>query len=153
RDQGEITVNERNILEKYHLPAKDYIFNGSGFNIGKGTSELVELTRRLRAHGRDLLLVIAGKKRLWTSEMEKAFAEGWLRPLGTIPTTDVQALGALAWLDANLSTIDSFPRHSLEVIARGGRVLLPPGVPEFEDFCRDHVAKVEEGYDALAEQA
>ena len=39
----------------------------------------------------------------------------------------------------NLSTSEGMPRTSLEALALGIRVLLPKGIPEFEEHCKDYV--------------
>lgn len=141
------------ITLKYGLERGRFIFNGSGFNHGKGIDTLVRVTRAIRAKGRDITLAVAGKRRLWNTDMQSAFEEGWLKPLGIIPRIHVRTLGASAWLDANLSTVDSLPRHSLEALAGGARVLLPPGVPEFRTSSPEHVADTDGGIERLATQA
>jgi len=141
------------VLARHHLEGRRYVFNGSGFNEGKGSSELLELVREIRKRQPDIVLAVAGKRRHWTPAMESAVREGWLLPLGIIASIDVRAISAASWLDANLSRVDSFPRHSLEALASGARVLLPAGVPEFADTCPEHIGDASRGASTLAEQA
>lgn len=141
------------VQDKYGLKGRCYVFNGSGFNEGKGTAELVEMVREIRKRQPDVVLAVAGKRRHWTSAMEAAMRDGWLIALGIIPSQDVRAISVASWLDANLSRVDSFPRHSLEALSSGARVLLPGGVPEFAATCPEHVGDVGNGIDALAKQA
>jgi glycosyltransferase involved in cell wall biosynthesis len=139
-------------LAKYGLTKKKYIFNGSGCIKEKGILELVELTSRLRQLGKDISLVVAGKKRYWNEVLEHAEQEQWLICTGEIPNVEVAGLSAGSWLDANLSRVDSFPRHSLDAIAVGSNVLLPRGVPELMRACPPFVADMSD-IDALAQQA
>lgn len=141
------------VLARHRLTGRQYVFNGSGFNEGKGTSELVAMVREIRQQRPEVVLAVAGKRRHWTQDMEAAKSEGWLFALGIIPSIDVRALSAAAWLDANLSRVDSFPRHSMEALASGARVMLPAGVPEFDDVCQEHVGDQSRGVGALAAQA
>ncbi|MEM9403004.1 MAG: glycosyltransferase family 4 protein [Pseudomonadota bacterium] len=122
-------------MERYGLARRDYVFNGSGLVVGKGVERLLEVVHAARKTHPELKLVVAGKKRQWTPEMEAAQAEGWFIYLGQMPQADVHALSAGAYIDANLSSVDSMPRHSLEALAAGARVLLPAGVPEFDTLC------------------
>ncbi len=128
-------------LNRYNLQAGSYIFNGSGCSLEKGIKRLVRLIRVLRDVQHELKLVVAGKKRYWDSELEKAFAEGFFIYLGELSHDEVVKIASAASLDTNLSEVDSMPRHTLEVLAAGGNVLLPIGVPEFDRECPDFVAK------------
>ena len=124
---------------RYGLDAAPYIFNGSGVYKDKGTDRLVETVITLQKMGKNICLVIAGKKRDWSPYYERAAAVGVLKYIGTIPHRDVFCLSAGAEVDVNLSHVDSMPRASLEALMAGGKVMLPRGVPEFDRECPDYV--------------
>jgi len=118
-----------------------YIFLGSGSSVEKGVVSAMGVMQELRSRGHAVSILIAGKQRYWDSQMEQAKKEGWLIYLDQIPHSDVIILAAGAWVDLNLSTVDSLPRHSLEVLVAGGKALLPDNVPEFTRWCPDSVAR------------
>ena len=136
---------------RFGLRPQGYVFNGSGFHRGKGTEELVDVVTEIRRLGHDVDLAIAGKRRHWTPRFDRALREGWLRPLGELPTLDVRQLAVGSWIDVNLSTVDSLPRHSLEALQSGARVFLPAGVPEFDGIAHS-VAQPGEAVASMAER-
>lgn len=137
---------------RYGLERKQYVFNGSGVSSEKGAERLVELVSEIRSHGYDVLLVIVGKRRSWGRGLGEAEKAGWFHYLGEVSHDESLALSAGAWLDANLSSVDSMPRHSLEALLSGARVLLPKGVPEFERECPDYIG-YEDSIEDLARKA
>ena len=135
------TVEQRGALARsYGLAPGTYVFNGSGLGRGKGIERALRLVSALRVSRPALSLVVVGKRRRWDKEFQSALDAGWLRLLGSIPRDHVRALSAASWLDVNLSSVDSFPRHSLEALASGAPVLFPPGIPELVEACPDQVA-------------
>lgn len=142
----------KKIKDDYELLNVQYFFLGSGLNIEKGILLAMELTKELRKRGRNIIIVVAGKKRYWDESLEKAKKDGWLRYVGQIPHKHVITLSAGAWIDLNLSIVDSMPRHSLEVLVAGGKILLPANVPEFIRWCPDHIADMK-NLNILANQA
>jgi glycosyltransferase involved in cell wall biosynthesis len=128
---------------KYDLESLNYIFNSSGVYNDKGIPAALAVVERLRSKDKNYILVIAGKKRDWSPDYQRAAEAGILRYLGTIPHHEVLALSAGASLYINLAKVgvDSMPRASLEAMMVGAKVLLPQGVPEFEAACQEYVAK------------
>jgi len=130
--------NENDIMDaklRYRLSGKVYVFSGSGLSVEKGAQRLLELVLEIRKKRRNVALVVAGKRRAWGKNFKQAEQEDWFHYLGQIPHNDVLSLSAGSWLDVNLSTVDSMPRHSLEALCSGARVILPKGVPEFDKEC------------------
>jgi glycosyltransferase involved in cell wall biosynthesis len=142
----------RDIQKLYGLEGQQYVFNGSGLSSEKGVERLVELVTEIRRKGYDVSLVVVGKKRHWGRRLDVAEQEGWFHYLGVVTHEESLALSVGAWLDVNLSTVDSMPRHSLEALFSGSRVLLPNGVPEFERVCPDFIGH-EESINDLAVKA
>ena len=138
---------------KYGLDSIKYIFNSSGIVEFKGISAALAVVEQLRNHGKNVILAIAGKKRDWTADYQRAADNGVLKYIGTIPHHEVLALSAGSSLYINLAKvgIDSMPRASLEAMMVGARVLLPQGVPEFEAACPEYVAR-SDNPDDLAQQ-
>lgn len=130
--------------KRYGLEGIPYIFNGSGIYRDKGSDRLVDTTIALRKMNKNICLVIAGKKRDWSSFYENASATGVFKYIGAIPHKDVFCLSVGAEVDVNLSHVDSMPRASLEALMAGGKVLLPRGVPEFDRECPESVVASDE---------
>lgn len=126
---------------RHGLVGKRYLFFASGFSKEKGIDSAIELVEKLRETGEDVVLVVAGKKRDWSDRHARAVASGHVVYVGMLGHGDVLALTAGSVLSLNLSrNIDGMPRVSLEAMAVGSKVLLPPGVPEFTAACPENVA-------------
>lgn len=142
-----IVVNEKLLLQnevtlqKYKLHNKEYIFNGSGLSIEKGIKQIFQIAKSLRTELPYVSLVIAGRKRYWDKELEQAAKEGWFVFLDMIHHDETIILAKNSIIDINLSSVDSMPRHTLEAIAYGAKILLPAGIPEFESCCNSFIAK------------
>lgn len=142
----------RKIKQRYKLEGVEYVFNGSGIIRGKGVEHLFDLVSTIRRKGKKVLLVVAGKRRYWDVRFEQAIQEGWFYYLGQLTHEEVLAVTAGSWLDVNLSVVDSMPRHSLEALQVGAKVLLPGGVPEFDRACPDNTC-VDSSISSLADKA
>lgn len=141
------------IQMRHGLEKRLYAFNGSGLSRGKGVDALLDLVAQIRKESNnDIALVVVGKRRYWSQRLEQAMQEGWFYYLGQVPHEEVLALAAGAWLDVNLSVVDSMPRHSLEAFHVGARVLFPKGIHELERVCPSFVAS-EEALEDLARKA
>ncbi len=141
-----------NCLVGHKLQGVRYVFFASGISREKGIDRLIEVVSILRQTDPTIVLAVAGKRRDWNVTHQNALASGWLRYLGTVPHHEVLCLAAGSLLDMNLSRVDSMPRASLESLAVGARVLLPPGVPEFDARTPQTVAQGEDPV-AIARQA
>ena len=87
---------------KYQLESVPYIFSSSGVYADKGTDTSLAIVQRLRSLGENYTLVIAGKKRDWTSGYQNAVDVGVLKYLGTIPHPEVLALTAGASINIHI---------------------------------------------------
>lgn len=125
--------------KKYCLNNKNYIINNSGISKEKGIDLLIDVVYKLREMDEDIILAVSGKRRDWSANHQRTFDEGILCYLGTIPHSDALCLSAGSSIDINLSTVDSMPRASLEAIAVGAKVILPQGVPEFQQSCPENI--------------
>ncbi len=97
--------------------------------------------RELRAQGQaDATLAIAGGARDRDRLVANARARGEARHLGPVEPADMPALAAAAAGVIDIASIEGMPRAMLEAVAAGARVLLPPGIPEFDHHCPGHVA-------------
>lgn len=138
--------------QKYKLLKKNYIINSSGISEEKGINLLIDMVAKIREMSEDVILVVAGKSRDWSRKHQVAVDAGLLVYLGPISHADVLCLSAGSCLDINLSKVDSMPRASLEAIAVGAKVILPPGVPELVRSCSENVSASDQP-DELATQA
>lgn len=138
-------------LEKYGLAGRQFLLATNGMQRSKGIDLCLAVTRILRRQMPGLALVVAGRRRDWAPEYEAALAEGVLIYLGMIPNRELMAIAAGSTLHINPSPIEGLPRASLEALAVGAPVLLPPNVPEFEEYCPGLVARSAD-LDVLARQ-
>lgn len=129
------------ICKKYGLLGKRYLIGTNGISLAKRVDMCLEVTQRLRAAEKDLFLVVAGRRRDWGSIFAKAQGDGALKYVGALPQRELVALVSRSQLHMNPSPIEGLPRASLEAMAVGTPVLLPPNVPEFMAHSPHFVAK------------
>lgn len=127
-------------LDRFGLADRPYLLSSNGISLKKRIDEAIDVTRRLRARGHNLALVVVGRRRDWQPRHQQAIDDGEMIYLGSVRNSDVLALAAGSELVINLSRIEAPSRASLEAIAVGARTLLPPNVPEFERACPGYVA-------------
>ncbi len=97
--------------------------------------------RELRAQGQvDAALAIAGGSRDRDKAVDRALDRGEARYLGPVEPAEMPALAAAAAGVIDIAGIEGMPRAMLEAIGAGARVLLPPGIPEFDHHCPGHIA-------------
>lgn len=125
---------DADVLNRLGLNSKTFVFNGSGCSLEKGVKRLAQVVKILRQTD-DVFLVVAGKKRYWDEELEKANNEGWLICTGELSHAEVMALSTRSLVDMNASSVDSMPRHTLEALIHGSTILLPNDIPEFIEKC------------------
>lgn len=128
REQGPICAS-------FGLTEGSFALVAHGFTPGKRTEEVVDAVASLRESGMDLTLAVAGKARFWPDNAERARREGWLYFLGSLPNPEVRGLMAKCRIHVNVCPEEGLPRGSLEAIAAGALTVLPPGVPEFDEYC------------------
>jgi len=90
--------------------------------------------------GDPMVLVIAGEPKD-KSIAKRAKGMKGVRLVGSLARTQLLTLIKNAALNVSLSSSEGMPRACLEAIALGTRVLLPPGIPEFEKFCGNSIAR------------
>lgn len=107
----------------------------------KGVTELLAAMERVWRERPELELVLAGPL---TPEGDAAFGGGFraavardprIHWLGPVPHAEIPSLLAGAELFILPSRTEGLPRSCLEAIALGRKVILPPGIPEFEAAC------------------
>lgn len=131
---------ENEVCRKYGLENKDFLLATNGMQRSKGVDLCLEVTRALQERWPGITLVVAGRRRDWDAKYETAQRRGLLRYIGMVPNRDLLTLAAKSKLHINPSPIEGLPRASLEAIAVGAPVLLPPNVPEFEESVPELIA-------------
>lgn len=126
-------------IETAGLQGKRYVLSTSGVEHKKGIDQLIACFRELRSRGEKLELVVAGRRRDWNNNHKEAASEGLFRYIGSLPPHQIFNLMSGSEMHINISAIEGLPRSSLEAIASGTRVLLPPNIPEFYQHCGLHV--------------
>lgn len=126
--------------ERYGLTPGRYVFSPNGTSRRKGHAALRDAVIQLRrTTAPDLQLVVAGRRRDWTGEDDRACAAGAMRFLGALPHTDVLQLAKAAYVTATPSPVEAPSRAALEALAVSGPVVLPP-IPEFAEIAPERVA-------------
>lgn len=129
-------------LARHRLPASSPYALFVGVIIPyKGVAELLDAMPLVWRRRPELRLVLAGPL---TAEGDAAFPGGFRRAidadprlqwLGPVPHADVSALLAGAGLFVLPSRTEGLPRSCLEAIALRRKVIVPPGIPEFDAAC------------------
>lgn len=122
------------------LVGRPYIFYAGLVKEDKAVGLLLEaFLKHVRPARPDLLLVIAGLMKTSSRYIRGMLAEEGVRYAGNRSRDEVLALMSDAALCANLSPNEGMPRSSLEALALGRPVALPPNVPEFAKYCGNSV--------------
>jgi len=128
-------IGEAPICREFGIEKGGYVFVAHGLMPGKRTEEVAEAVSILREAGSRLVLAIAGRVRFMPDIVDQGIKAGWIRLLGSLPNDMVRGLIAEAAVHVNVCSVEGMPRSSLEAIAAGALTVLPPGVPEFQEFC------------------
>jgi len=128
------------LLAELALADAPYLFYAGLLKERKGVDLLLEaFADHLRPRWPEGRLVLAGLlKSAHAGILRRLRAPGVVH-VGPRSREDVLALLSRARLAVCLSPSEGLPRASLEALALGRPVLLPPGVPEFEQHCPDFV--------------
>jgi len=110
----------------------------------KGVDLLLDTFEILASRKADLYLVLAGQMKDTGDCQARIRAHPRIHYLGEISRNDVLTLVKGAALNVNLSPAEGLPRSSLEALEVGGQVALPPNIPEFEEYCSEHVVQARE---------
>ncbi len=128
------------IQKKHGLSDVKYILCANNLSKEKNTGLLVEAFTELSLFFPAVRLVLAGRERYSTSQLEEGRRQRSIIVLGPIPQNEVLCLMSAAALVVNPSTVESPSRSAFEAIALKAEVLLPPHVPEFDGLPRDFIA-------------
>lgn len=128
------------LLKDLELDGRSYIFYAGLVKEGKAVKLLLEaFLKHVRSARPGILLVVAGLMKTSGSLIQNMLVEDDVLYLGNRSREDVLALMSGAALCVNLSPNEGMPRSSLEALALGRPVVLPPNVPEFDRCCSDFV--------------
>ena len=132
-------VQIRQVLAKHSLQPNAYLLSTNGILRKKGLSSLLALAKEIARRNLGISVVVAGKERDKTAEIEALIKAGVVRYLGVLPHRDVLSLSAAALANINLSPVEGMPRTTLETLAVGGNVIVTRGIPEFDALQNDAV--------------
>lgn len=131
-----------NVLRKFGLRRNRYILFAGLIKASKGIDLLLDsyaLYRALLPNPCELAIAGVSKDSM---VLARAAAADGTRLLGSVPRIELLTLMQNAAININLSFSEGMPRTSLEALALGARVLLPPGIPEFEQYCGSSIARI-----------
>ena len=126
------------LLQRFDITTCKYLSYIGLVKAQKGVKLLFDAFSKLADSHKDLHLIVAG-----TSKDSNLLREITIHPrvhyIGPISRQDALVLASGAQLCANLSDSEGMPRSSLEALALGTRVALPPNIPEFMQYCSEYV--------------
>lgn len=130
----------KRVLDKYGLSHKNYLLYGGLIKKDKRVDELLKAFQLLKKNSEfPFTLVIAGLLKEEDKEIEKLLNLDGVEYVGNINHKELLSLMLNAKLSINISRNEGLPRSSLEAITLKSQVILPPEVPEFYDYCPNHV--------------
>jgi glycosyltransferase involved in cell wall biosynthesis len=141
-EEPELSVVEK-VLERHSLTRNRYLLSTNGILLRKGLRALVALAREIDRRGLGIAVVVAGKARDRTNEVDNLIETGIIRYLGILPHADVLSLSAAALANINLSPVEGMPRTTLETLAVDGNVIVTKGIPEFDALQTDAIVDPE----------
>lgn len=132
----------KEVLSKFGLQEGRFLFNPNGVARAKGFDEMLAAVVELRKRPgyEDVCLVTAGRKRDWIEADDAAVTDGSLVYTGSVDHRTFLALAKSSLMGIIVSRIEGLPRASLEILAVGNRLVLPP-VLEFEEGAAAWVAR------------
>jgi glycosyltransferase involved in cell wall biosynthesis len=131
---------DSSVLSEFGLVGAKYILYAGLIKESKGVDILLDaFLDHLRPAMPDTVLVLAGLTKTANTETLHRMSSNGVRVLGPLSRNKILALMANASLCVNLSPSEGMPRSSLEALALGSTVALPPGIPEFDSCCGDRV--------------
>jgi glycosyltransferase involved in cell wall biosynthesis len=135
-------LHHRDLRVPENRPGGPVIFYAGRVKEEKRTDILLEaFVHHVRKRVPDATLVIAGVCKTRRRRVLRLLESPGVEHLGLLDRKEVLGWMSIADLCVNLSGIEGMPRSSLEALALGRRVLLPPNVPEFDRHCGDFVAR------------
>lgn len=127
-ESGEAWLLVKKISEKIRRP---YLAFVGQLLERKSINEVLDAFDDFSSGNPEFQLVLAGRNMLGASVERKIKANNNILHLGPIPREQALALMQEAEMILQPSKIEGIPRVSLEALALGKKVLLPPCVPEF----------------------
>lgn len=125
-------------LQEFNLTKSRYLLYAGLIKSGKGIKLLIETYQELRQRGVAYDLVVVGQCKDHDLLTSLSSIPG-VHYLGPVQREKLLHLVSCSAISLNLSGSEGMPRTSLEALAIGVKVLLPQGIPEFEDCCADAV--------------
>jgi glycosyltransferase involved in cell wall biosynthesis len=125
-------------LDKYELTNESYFLYAGLIKEGKGIELLMHTYEKLRSRGCKLELIITGENKD-SRLLKRLLSITGVRWLGPVEREELLDLMSCSSMALNLSGSEGMPRTSLEALALGVPVLLPQGIPEFVEHCKDYV--------------
>lgn len=139
--QEQLAITDaRATLAKYELEAQQYILYAGLIKQKKGLEILLNTYQKLRERGLRLSLLLVGLIRDRNLVRLSDRIPG-VRILEPLPRDELLHLMKHAAINVSLSLSEGMGRVSLEAIALSSRVLLPQGIPEFDRYCPNMVAR------------
>lgn len=128
------------LLSDSGVGAQPYIFYGGLVKESKAVDVLLEaFLQHVYPFRKDVRLVIAGLMKTSSKRIKEMLTQDGVIYVGNRRREEVLALMSGAALCVNLSPNEGMPRTSLEALALGRPVVLPPNVPEFARYCEGYV--------------
>ncbi len=124
---------------KYGLDGIEFLLYVGLIRREKGIDALLEIFHQVRQQYPALHLVLAGNLRDRGGLGDAVRHVDGVRSIGPISRREVLALLSKCRAAINVSPSEGMPRSSLEAMALGVPVILPPGIPEFDECCPDVV--------------
>lgn len=130
------------VLKKYRLEQQKYILYVGAIKEDKAVDKLLmAYIDHVAPRYPDYTLVLAGLLKSNAGELIRLMRSKKVCHIGNVVRQDALALMKGAELCVNVSPNEGMPRASLEAIALGRPVVLPPNVPEFKQYCGQHVVE------------
>jgi glycosyltransferase involved in cell wall biosynthesis len=133
-------------LIKYGLHNRRYLLFSGLIKQAKGVGLLLETFKELCVRGFDAELAIVGFSKD-EGLMRQAMNTPRVRTVGALPREELLDLMSGSLMNINMSSSEGMPRTSLEALALGTKVLLPSGIPEFEQHCPGVVVRSSNHWD------
>lgn len=128
-------------LTKYGLEGRKYILYVGAIKEDKAVDKLLmAFIDHVAPIHPDHILVLAGLLKSNAVELNRLMRTDKVRYIGNVDRADALALMKGANVCVNVSPNEGMPRASLEALALGRPVVLPPNVPEFVQYCERYVA-------------
>ncbi len=124
----------REIMAAHGLVGCNYIFYAGLIKETKRFHEIIDAFKLFSKTKKGYKLVLAGLIKESEKHMRKYRDVPDVYFIGNLDKKNLHCLMKNSRLCVNISKIEGMPRTSLEAIASGANVILPPNIPEFLEF-------------------